>query len=99
MGPATEGNPFLEVIITSPENFAHLEEIRKTNLAIADPRGMSKEQIDALVQKGKAVCVQSMSLHASEIGGTQMAPQLAHDLLAGDSEDIKRCLLYTSRCV
>lgn len=92
MGPSTEGNPFLEVIITSPENFAHLEEIRKTNLAIADPRGMSKEQIDALVQKGKAVCVQSMSLHASEIGGTQMAPQLAHDLLAGDSEDIKRIL-------
>ena len=92
MGPSTEGNPFLEVIITSPENFAHLEEIRKTNLAIADPRGMSKEQIDALVQKGKAVCVQSMSLHASEIGGTQMAPQLAHHLLAGDSEDIKRIL-------
>ncbi len=92
MGPSTMGNPFLEVIITSPENFAHLEEIRKTNLAIADPRGMSKEQIDALVQKGKAVCVQSMSLHASEIGGTQMAPQLAHDLLASDSEDVKRIL-------
>ena len=92
MGPSTMGNPFLEVIITSPENFAHLEEIRKTNLAIADPRGMSQEQIDALVEKGKAVCVQSMSLHASEIGGTQMAPQLAHDLLASDSEDVKRIL-------
>lgn len=92
MGPSTMGNPFLEVIITSPENFKNLEEIRKTNLAIADPRGMSKEQIDALVQKGKAVCVQSMSLHASEIGGTQMAPQLAHDLLACDSEDVKRIL-------
>ena len=58
MGPSTEGNPFLEVIITSPENFENLEEIRKTSMALADPRGLSQEDIDALVQKGKAVCVQ-----------------------------------------
>lgn len=92
MGPSTEGNPFLKVIITSPENFAHLEEIRQVNQTIADPRGLSKEEIDGLVQKGKAVSVQSMSLHATEIGGTQMAPKLAYDLLTGDSEEILNIL-------
>ena len=92
MGPSTEGNPFLKVIITSPENFAHLEEIRQINQTIADPRGLSKEEIDSLVQKGKAVSVQSMSLHATEIGGTQMAPQLAYDLLTGDSQEIQNIL-------
>ena len=85
MGPSTEGNPFLKVIITSPENFAHLEELRQINQTIADPRGLSQEEIQGLVKKGKAVSVQSMSLHATEIGGTQMAPLLAYDLLTGDS--------------
>lgn len=92
MGPSTEGNPFLKVIITSPENFANLEEIRQTNQKIADPRGLSKEEIDGLVARGKAVSVQSMSLHATEIGGTQMAPQLAYDLLTGESEEILNIL-------
>ena len=62
MGPSTEGNPFLKVIITSPENFAHLEELRQINQTIADPRGLSPEEIQGLVKKGKAVSVQSMSL-------------------------------------
>ena len=35
----------------------------------------------ALVAEGKAVVCQSMSLHATEIGGTQMAPELVYDLL------------------
>ena len=92
MGPSTEGNPFLEVIITSPENFENLEEIRKTSMALADPRGLSQEDIDALVQKGKAVCVQSMSLHATEIGGTQMAPVLAYDMATKNDPDTLRIL-------
>ena len=32
MGPSTEGNPFLKVIITSPENHKNLEEIRQTSM-------------------------------------------------------------------
>lgn len=92
MGPSTEGNPFLKVIITSPENFAHLEELRQINQTIADPRGLSPEEIQGLVKKGKAVSVQSMSLHATEIGGTQMAPLLAYDLLTGDSPEIQNIL-------
>ena len=92
MGPSTEGNPFLKVIITSKENFAHLEELRQINQTIADPRGLSQEEILGLVKKGKAVSVQSMSLHATEIGGTQMAPLLAYDLLTGDSPEIMNIL-------
>ena len=33
-----------------------------------------------------------MSLHASEIGGSQMAPELAYDLLARKDEETKRIL-------
>ena len=92
MGPSTEGNRFLKVIITSENNMKNLEKYRKMSMALSDPRGLSQDKIDQMVKNGKAVCVQSMSLHATEIGGTQMAPQLAYDLLLADTEEKKSIL-------
>ena len=92
MGPTSMGNPFLMVIITSPANFAKLERLREVNLRLSDPRGLTEAQAHALVDEGKAVVVQSMSMHATEIGGTQMAPELAYDLLARKDEETRRIL-------
>ncbi len=87
MGKSTEGHPFLVTIISSPDNLANLERLREINGKIADPRGLSEDAVKALISEGKSVVCQSMSLHASEIGGTQMAPELAYDLLAIDTPE------------
>jgi hypothetical protein len=92
MGPSTEGNPFLLSIITSAKNLKNLEKIRKMNAKLSDPRGLKEKKIEGLIQKGKAVVCQSMSLHATEIGGTQMAPELAYDLLTKEDEETQRIL-------
>ena len=92
MGPTSMGNPFLMVIITSPANLAKLEHLREVNLRLSDPRGLTEAQARALADEGKAVVVQSMSMHATEIGGTQMAPELAYDLLARKDEETRRIL-------
>ncbi len=92
MGPTSEGNPFLMVIVTAPANFSKLDRLREVNLRISDPRGLTEAQAHALVDEGKAVVVQSMSMHATEIGGTQMAPELAYDLLARKDEETRRIL-------
>jgi hypothetical protein len=92
MGPTTMGNPFLCVIISSPANMAKLEQLREINQEIVDPRERSEQEIKSLVSRGKAVVVQSMSLHATEIGGSQMAPELVYDQLARQDEEAKRIL-------
>ncbi len=92
MGPSTMGNPFLLVFITSPANMAKLERLREVNVKISDPRGLTDIDIKKLVAEGKAVICQSMSLHATEIGGTQMAPELAYDLLSRKDEETQRIL-------
>jgi hypothetical protein len=92
LGPSTEGHPFLLVIISSPENLARLERLKQVNAQIADPRGVSEAEMTALIGEGKAVICQSMSLHATEIGGTQMAPELAYDLLTRRDEETRRIL-------
>jgi hypothetical protein len=92
MGPTSQGNPFLMVIITAPANFSKLERLREVNLRLSDPRGLTEPQAHGLVDEGRAVVVQSMSMHATEIGGTQMAPELAYDLLARKDEETRRIL-------
>ncbi|MDQ1281068.1 MAG: hypothetical protein QG670_2332 [Thermoproteota archaeon] len=92
MGPSTEGNPFLLVTISSAKNLRNINRIREVNAKISDPRGYAEKEVASLIKEGKAVICQSMSLHASEIGGTQMAPELAYDILTRDDEETTRIL-------
>jgi hypothetical protein len=92
MGPSTMGHPFLLVIISSEENLNNLDKLQIVNAKLSDPRGTEKKEIQELVKQGKAVMCQSMSLHATEIGGTQMAPELTYDLLSREDEETKRIL-------
>jgi len=92
MGPSTMGNPFLLVVLSSASNLARLERLRAVNSKISDPRGLASQEIEKLVEEGKAVVCQTVSLHASEIGGAQMAPELACDLLARQDEETRRIL-------
>ena len=92
MGPSSEGHPFLLLLITSPENLANLDRLQMINKKISDPRGVSPEEIEGYIQEGKAVVFQSMSLHASEVGGTQMTPELTYDLLSRNDDEALRIL-------
>ena len=92
MGPSTEGHPFLFVVISSPENLANLERLREVNAQIKDPRGVSEEVINSLVGEGKAIILQSMGLHATEIGSTQMVSELAYDQITRTDEEAERIL-------
>ncbi|MCK4922399.1 MAG: hypothetical protein KAS71_15205, partial [Bacteroidales bacterium] len=92
MGPSSEGHPFLVMIFSSPDNLANLDKLQEINKAISDPRLVTEGSIDSYIENGKAVIFQSMSLHASEVGGTQMTPELTYDLLSRDDPETKRIL-------
>jgi len=92
MGPSTMGHPFLVVYISSAENLVNMGRLQKVNQMISNPRDLSEVEIEALIQEGKAIICQSMSLHATEIGGTQMTPELAFDLLTRPDEETRRIL-------
>src|SRR5580698_10036923 len=92
MGPTSEGNPFLMVIITSTANMAKLDRIKQINSQICDSRGIAEAEVKRLVAESKPIVVQSMSMHATEIGGSQMAPELAYDELARTDEESQRIM-------
>jgi hypothetical protein len=92
MGPSTMGNPFLVLFISSPANLARLEEFRRMNATLADPRGVAENEIQRMVAQGKAVIVQSFGLHSSEVAASQTAAEVMYDLLRRTDDETQRIM-------
>lgn len=83
-GKTSEGNDFLILYVSSAENLARLEEYRQISMQLADPRGLTQAEIDALAETGKAVVFQDYGIHSNEVGGPQMVPLMLYDLLTSE---------------
>jgi hypothetical protein len=92
VGRTTEGRPFVLVTVTSAANHARLEEIRRANTRLADPRGLVAEEADRLVRDGKAIVAMAFSIHSTEVGGTLASLRLLHELASSDAPEIRRIL-------
>ncbi len=92
MGPTTMGNPFLALYLSSPANLARLDEFKRINATLSDPRGVSESEIDRAISEGKAVVVQSMCLHSTEVASGQMAAELMYDLVTRTDQEVMRIL-------
>jgi len=84
VGKTTEGNPFIVAVITSEKNQKNLERYRRYQQMLADPRKISEEEAEKMIADGKAVVMVNCSIHASEIGASQMSMELAYDLATRD---------------
>ena len=92
MGKTSEGRPFYALFISSPANLANFEALRQINATLADPRGVPDDSLEVLVGRGKAVVLQSMTMHSTEVGGSQMAVEFVYDLLSRNDEEARRIL-------
>jgi hypothetical protein len=100
LGKSTEGNPFLLVVISSPENMSNINELQDMSYKIAHPKEISKKEVERIIKEGKSVVAMSMSIHATEVGGTQMAPELAYELitLSKNKEILENTVLLLFPC-
>jgi hypothetical protein len=92
IGESTEGRPFFYLTIASPRTLAHLDEYRETQSRLADQRGADEKEIEAFTAKAKTIVLLTNSIHATEVGGSQMSVQLAYELETREDEKIKEIL-------
>ncbi len=92
IGKSTLGRPFVLVTVSSEANQARIEEIRRDNARLADPRGLADEDAEALVARGKVVVAMGFSIHSTEVGGTLAALRLLHRLALGEDPETRRLL-------
>jgi len=82
-----EGRPLVYLIVSSEANHARMGEIRADIGKIADPR--LKVNAEALIETTPAVAYCAYSIHGDELSGCEAALRLAHELTAGESDEIK----------
>ncbi len=92
LGKTTEGNDFTMAVISSPANLRQIEEWRKIQTRLADPRDLPEAESAKLMARGKAVVLINCSIHASEVGAAQMSLELAHHLASGNSAAVQGIL-------
>jgi hypothetical protein len=92
LGKTTLGEDFIMAVVTSAGNMRNLEKIRETARKLADPRGLSDEQIAQLARDGKSIVLVTCNIHSSEIASSQMAMEWAHALATANDAETKRRL-------
>ena len=91
-GPSTGGRRLIAAVITAPDNFARLEEIRLNSMRLSDPRRLDEAGAAALAERQPVVVAIGMSIHATEIAATQAAPELLHRLATSNDPEVLRTL-------
>ena len=85
LGPTTNGQPFIVAAISTPANIARLPAFRAAQARLADPRRLTPDEERRLVASQPSVVFISNNIHGSEIGGSQMAMELAYRLATNDT--------------
>ena len=92
LGPTTMGHPFLNLIVSSPENMKQLEHYRDINNRLYDPRKTNADEAKRLVAEGKTVVAMQMSIHSTEVAAAQLSMELAYRFATDNSPHMKMLL-------
>ena len=95
LGKSTLGRPFILLTISSPQNLAKLDRYKDISRQMADPRGLTPQQIDALSAEGRAVVLVTLGQHSTEVSSAQMGPRLVHRLATRNDDQVRTILENT----
>jgi hypothetical protein len=98
LGATTMEKPFVMATISAPENLARLEEYKRIQEQLADPRklGANPDQRAAsLIARGKTVVLITCGIHSTEVGSTLSSTLIAHRLASSSEPEIENILKNT----
>ncbi|MFL5562206.1 MAG: M14 family zinc carboxypeptidase [Gemmatimonadaceae bacterium] len=84
IGTSYERRTMRLYLVSSPENIARLDDIRKDLDRLADPRGVSSRELDAIAARTPAVVMINESVHGNESPGFEAAMQTLYQLAASE---------------
>ena len=93
LGKSTDGNPFIVLEIASPDTLKNLDRYKAMERKLYFQGGAPTDaERDEIFRQGKAVVVVTCSIHATEVGATQMSVELVHRLATDNSPQVKKIL-------
>ena len=91
-GTTTNGNPYVLVKFSARENLDRLDRLVAINRRLADPRGLTDDEAQALVREGVPFYFVYATIHSTEVGNGQAIVDIAHRLATEDSAEIREIL-------
>ena len=93
LGKTSNDNPFIAVEISAPETLKNLDRYKQLERRLYFQGGAPTDaERDEIFRQGKLVLLVTCSIHATEIGATQMSLELVHRLATSDAPDVKKIL-------
>ena len=93
LGKSTNGNPFVALEIASADTLKNLDRYKQLQRKLYFQGGAPTEtERDEIFRQGKAVVVVTTTIHATEIGASQMVVELVHRLATDNSPAVKKIL-------
>jgi hypothetical protein len=77
-GTSTLDHEMVTVVLTSAANQARLDHYREVSRRLANPDTLTAGEAAALATEGKAIALVTCTIHATEVGCTQMAMEFAY---------------------
>lgn len=100
LGKSTMDKPFVMATISAPENLARLEEYKKVQELLSDPRrlgapGVRDGKAAELIARGKTIVLITCGIHSTEVGSYLSSILIAHQLAASNQAEIQEILRNT----
>jgi hypothetical protein len=92
IGESYEGRALYYVLISSPENMLRLEELRQDNLKLSDPRKITADEANRIIENNPVFTALTYSVHGNEHSGVEAGMALAYTLLASTDAETKEIL-------
>src|SRR5215472_8344940 len=96
LGKTTMGAPFVMATISAPENLARIEEYKKIQDQLADPRQLPGDERDRraadLIARGKTIVMITCGIHSDEVGSYLSGMLIAYRLASSDEPEIQEIL-------
>ncbi|HKZ00894.1 MAG TPA: M14 family zinc carboxypeptidase, partial [Pyrinomonadaceae bacterium] len=100
LGRSTMDRPFVMATISAPENLIRLEEYKRIQELLADPRKLGSpasrsRKAAELIDRGKTVVLITCGIHSTEVGSYLSSMLIAYRLAASDEPEIQSILRNT----
>ena len=93
LGKTSDGNPFIALEISAPGTLKNLDHYKRLERKLYFQGGAPTDaERDEVFRQGKLVLLVTCSIHATEIGASQMSLELVHRLATEDSPTVKKIL-------
>ena len=93
LGKTSQNNPFIALEISAADTLRNLERYKQLERKLYFQGGAPGDaERDEIFRQGKLVLAVTCSIHATEIGASQMSVELVHRLATDDSPAVKKIL-------